>query len=194
MALSFVSDELAVVGALGGVAKLRRCQVVLPLLCSGETTIFAGDRWVSPFSPQISSGACVLVGVGSVGFSCFVSAKGCELPLIPPTGRWIPAVEVVPGGGGWSRRVLGEEDADALSVLYMRLDGGSGSLAFAALHVMVFFVGLGWARRRAASGSCGASSRGWKMKLEEEFFYRQVLLVPCCNFLFFRGVGCNSGM
>ena len=104
-----------------------------------------------------------------MGFSCFVSTKGCELPLIPPTGRWIPAVEVVPGGGGWSRRVLGEEDADALSVLYMRLDGGSGSLAFAALHVMVFFVGLGWARRRAASGSCG-SSRGWKMKLEEEFF------------------------
>ena len=87
-----------------------------------------------------------------MGFSCFVSTKGCELPLIPPTGRWIPAVEVVPGGGGWSRRVLGEEDADALSVLYMRLDGGSGSLAFAALHVMVFFVGLGWARRRAAGG------------------------------------------
>jgi len=108
--------------------------------------------------------------------------------------RWVPAVEVVPGGGGWSRRVLGEKDADALSVLYMRLDGGSRSLAFAALHVMVFFVGLGWARRRAASGSCGASSRGWKMKLEEEFFYRQALLVHYCNFLFFPGVACNSGM
>ena len=170
LALSFVSGELAVVGALDGVAKLRRCQVVLPLLCSGETTVFAGDRWVSPFSSQISSGVCVLVGVGSVGFSCFVSAKGCELPLIPPTGRWIPAVEVVPGGGGWSRRVLGEEDADALSVLYMRLDGGSGSLAFAALHVMVFFVDHGWsARRRVVGVACGALSGRWK-KLEEEFF------------------------
>ncbi|KAG2625150.1 hypothetical protein PVAP13_3KG198927 [Panicum virgatum] len=106
LALSFVSGELAVVGTLDGVAKLRRCQVVLPLLCFGETTVFAGDRWVSPFSPQISFGVCVLVGDGSVGFSCFVSAKGCELPLIPHTGRWIPAVEVVPSGGKFLARKM----------------------------------------------------------------------------------------
>jgi len=114
LALCFVSSELTVVGVLDGVAKLRWCQVVLPFLRSGETaTVFAGDRWVSFLFPQIISSVCVLVGVGSVRSFCFVSAKGCELPLIP-SGRWISAIEVLPGGGGCSWRALGEEDADAL--------------------------------------------------------------------------------
>ena len=138
MALGFVSGELAVVGTLDGVAKLRRCQVVLPLLCFGETTVFAGDRWVSPFSPQISFGVCVLVGVGSVGFSCFISAKGCELPVISYGGMWIPAGGARPGGGRCSWRFLGDEDADVLSVKFIRLDGGSLSLAI--LHLLVFII------------------------------------------------------
>ena len=103
MALGFGSGELAVVCVLDGAAKLRS-QVVLPFLYSGEraAAVFSGVGWVSFFSPQIISGVCGFVGVGSVGSFCFVSAKGCELPLIPPIGRWVPAVEIVPGGGGWS--------------------------------------------------------------------------------------------
>jgi hypothetical protein len=153
---------------LDGVTKLRLSQVVLPSLCSGG--VISGDRRVRFLSPQIISGVYVLVGVGSVGYLCFVSAKGCELLVIPSKGWWIPAVGVLPGGGGRSWRVLGEEDANDLSVTYMRLDGVSGSLSLAALHVMVFFVDNGWsARRRVVGVACGVLSGRWK-KLEEEIF------------------------
>jgi len=81
---------------------------------------------------------------------------------------WIPAVGVRSGGGGCSRRFLGAEDADVLSVVYIRLHGGSLSLA--ALHLLVFLVGVCWARRRAVSGSCGTSSGRTEENLEERSF------------------------
>ena len=101
MSLFFVSCELAIDGALDGAAKLRQCQFVLPFFCSGEDgLVFFGAKRVSFFSPQIISGASVFVGDGSVGSCCFVHAKGCELPVIPLGGMWIPAVMIPPGGGG----------------------------------------------------------------------------------------------
>ena len=53
MALGFGFGELAVVGVLDGAAKLRRSQVVLPFLYSGEgaVAVFSGVGWVSFFSP-----------------------------------------------------------------------------------------------------------------------------------------------
>ena len=61
----------------------ERSQVVLPFLYSREraAAVFSGIGWVSFFSPQIISGVCGFVGVGSVGSFCFISAKGCELPV-----------------------------------------------------------------------------------------------------------------
>ena len=91
-----------------------------------------------PF-PQIIFGVGVVAGVGSMGSFCFVSVKGCELPVIPYGGMWIPAVGVRSGRGGRFRRILGDEDAEVLSVVYIRLHGGSLSLA--ALHLLVFIVG-----------------------------------------------------
>jgi len=167
--LFFVSGVLAVDGASDGAAKLRLCQLVLPVLCSGDDGfVFSGAKRVSFFPPQIISGASVFVGDGSVGSCCFIPAKGCELPVIPLGGMWIPAVSPA-DGGGWSRRFLGIEDANVLSTIHIWLDGGSGSLSLAALHV-VFFVEVCWeARRRAASSISAAASGRWK-KLEEERF------------------------
>jgi len=54
------------------------------------------ERLGLPF-PQIISGIGVLAGDGFVGSFCFVSAKGCELPVIPQGGMWIPAVGVRSG-------------------------------------------------------------------------------------------------
>jgi len=64
--------------------------------------------------------------------------------------------------------LLGDEDAEVLSVVYIRLHGGSLSLA--ALPLLVFLVGVCWARRRAVSGSCGASSGRTEESLEERSF------------------------
>ena len=126
------------------------------------------ERLGLPF-PQIISGIGVLAGDGFVGSFCFVSAKGCELPVIPQGGMWIPAVGVRSGGGRCSWRLLGDEDAEVLSVVYIRLHGGSLSLA--ALHLLVFIIETCWgARRRAASDSCGATPGRWKMNLDEELF------------------------
>jgi len=88
--LLFVSDVLAVDGASDGAAKLRLCQLVLPVLCSGDDGfVFSCAKRVSFFSPQIIPGASVFVGDGSVGSCCFIPAKGCELPVIPLGGMWI---------------------------------------------------------------------------------------------------------
>ena len=125
------------------------------------------ERLGLPF-PQIISGVGVLAGDGFVGSFCFVSAKECELPVIPQGGMWIPAVGVRSGGGGCSWRLLGDEDAKGLSVVYIRLHGGSLSLA--ALPLLVFLVGVCWARRQAVSGSCGASSGRTEESLEERSF------------------------
>ena len=101
MPLFFVSGVLAVDGASDGAAKLRLCQLVLPVLCSGDDGfVFSSAKRVSFFSPQIISGASVFVGDGSVGSCCFVPTKGCELPVIPLGGMWIPAVRISPGGSG----------------------------------------------------------------------------------------------
>ena len=54
------------------------------------------ERLGLPF-PQIISGIGVLAGDGFVGSFCFVSAKGCELPVIP---RW----DVDSGGRGSLRQ------------------------------------------------------------------------------------------
>ena len=110
----------------------------------------------------------MLAGDGFVGSFCFVSAKGCELLVIPQGGMWIPAVGVRSGGGRCSWRLLGDEDAEVLSVVYIRLHGGSLSLA--ALPLLVFLVGVCWARRRAVSGSCGASSGRTEESREERSF------------------------
>ena len=119
--------------------------------------------------PQIISGVCAFVGDGSVGSVSFIFAKGCELPVISDGGMWIPAGGARPGGDGCSWRFLGDEDADVLLVDFIRLDGGSLSLA--ALHLLVFIIETCWgARRRAASDSCGATPGRWKMNLDEELF------------------------
>lgn len=165
MSLFFVSCELAIDGALDGAAKLRQCQFVLPFFCSGEDgLVFFGAKRVSFFSTQIISGASVFVGDGSVGSCCFIPAKGCELPVIPLGGMWIPAVSPA-GGGRWSRRFLGVEDADVLSTftygltvglgdcllrLYMR----SSSLRSAGKH--------GGGRRAALAPRRREDGRSWK--------------------------------
>ena len=82
---------------------------------------------------------------------------------------WIPTVGVRSGGGGCSWRLLGDEDAEVLSVVYILLHGGSLSLA--ALHLLVFFVGVSWnAQRQVVCGSCGASLGRREKSLEERFF------------------------
>ena len=133
-----------------------------------DVSLRAQDVRLGLLFPQINSGVGVLAGDGFVGSFCFVSAKGCELPVIPQGGMWIPTVGVHSGGGGCSRRFLGDEDAEVLSVVYIRLHGGSLSLA--ALPLLVFLVGVCWARRRAVSGSCGASSGRTEESLEEKSF------------------------
>ena len=62
----------------------------------------------------------------------------------------------------WRRRCRG------LLVVYIRLHGGSLSLA--ALPLLVFLVGVSWARRRAVSGSCGTSSGRTEESREERSF------------------------
>ena len=124
------------------------------------------ERLGLPF-PQIISGVGVLAGDGFVGSFC-LSLRMDELPVIPQGGMWIPAVGVRSGGGGCSWRLLGDEDAEVLSVVYIRLHGGSLSLA--ALPLLVFLVGVCWARRRAVSGSCGASLGRTEESLEERSF------------------------
>jgi len=54
--LLFVSDVLAVDGASDGAAKLRLCQLVLPVLCSGDDGfVFSCAKRVSFFSPPNNS-------------------------------------------------------------------------------------------------------------------------------------------
>jgi len=153
--------------------------------------LFFGSAESLLWVPQLDFGWMgALVILGRL-FLCFVSAKGCELPVIPVVGCGFRPPVAVSGGGGPVRRI----STEMMPMVFQRFRcglEGSESLIFAALHVLVVFVVSSRARRwpAASGGCCGRSGAapGWLGKsLEEEKFCKEVLVVLFCNFLFFPG-------